>query len=77
MIFYKYSRSRHCYLTNKIHEHYGKILKICPASVYRTQQLVNELIQPNCPGTDFQNCFYQLCSEIVGNSSHFHRMVLK
>lgn len=75
--FYKYSRSSHCYLSKMIHEHYSKILKLCPASVYRTQQLVNELIQLICPGTDFQNSFYQLRSETVGNSSHFHSIVSK
>lgn len=69
--FCKYSRSSHCYLSNKIHEHYSKILKLSPASVYRTQQLVKELIQLNCPGTDFQNSFYQQLAT-VGNSSHFY-----
>lgn len=31
--FYKYSRSSHCCLSNKTHEHCNKILKHCPASV--------------------------------------------
>lgn len=67
----------HCYLSNKIHEHCSKMLKHCPASVYRIQEQLNEPIQQNCPGTDFQNSFYQLCSEMVGNSSHFHSIVSK
>lgn len=38
---YKYSGCSHYYLSEKIHEHTDKMLKLCPASVYRTQQLVN------------------------------------
>lgn len=75
--FYKYCRSSHCYLSNTIHEHCNKILKHCPASVYRTQQQLNGWIQLNCPGIDFQNSFYQLCLETADNSSHFYSIISK